>query len=157
TVRISQEYRHCPGGNLPERRSMRQRCARLIWGRPAKRAVLIRAALALAAVLLVPASSARGVTQPRPSRLWILYASDWVGPTEIFAADPSGRSPVRQVTFGGPPDECHWVAACGFSDPMPSPDGHRLAFWSGGVSFAPRTLWLANIDGSGRREVAAAT
>src|SRR5438445_11323307 len=29
----------------------------------------------------------------------ILYASDWNGPTQIFAADLSGRVPLGQLTF----------------------------------------------------------
>jgi len=110
-----------------------------------------------AALALVPAAGARPAVHVQPSRLLVLYASDWVGPMEIFAADPSGRSPVRQVTFGRPPDACHWAAACGFSDPMPSPDGSRLAFWSAGGGFDPRSLWLARIDGSGAREIGTAT
>jgi hypothetical protein len=116
-----------------------------------------RAALALVAFLFVPAAGARDTVHAQPARLLVLYASDWAGPMEIFAADPSSRSPVRQVTFGRPPGACSWAAACGFSDPMPSPDGRRLAFWSGGLWFQSRTLWLARIDGSGRREVATAT
>src|SRR6266487_2360513 len=136
---------------------MRQRCARPSRCRLTRGAMLLQAALALAALLVVTAASARDATHPEPSGLRILYASDWAGPMEIFAADPSGSSPVRQVTFGRPPGECRWAAACGFSDPMPSPDDRRLAFWSGGLWFQPRTLWLAKIDGSGRRKIATAT
>jgi hypothetical protein len=114
-----------------------------------------RAAIAIAALLLMPSADARAVVQP--TRLRVLYASDWVGPMEIFAADPSGRSPVRQVTFGRPPGACRWAAACGFTDPMPSPDDRRLAFWSAGLWFQPQTLWLARLDGSARHEIATAT
>src|SRR5262245_57511977 len=117
--------------------------------RHVRRSILRGALLALAALVLVPSAGAREVADVQPARLWVLYASDWAGPMEIFAADPSGRSPVRQVTFGRPPGACNWAAACGFSDPMPSPDGRRLAFWSAGLGFQPRTLWLARIDGSG--------
>ena len=95
---------------------MRQRCARPSRCRLTRGAMLLQAALALAALLVVTAASARDATHPEPSGLRILYASDWAGPMEIFAADPSGSSPVRQVTFGRPPDECRWAAACGFSD-----------------------------------------
>ena len=117
--------------------------------------MLARAALALVALLFVPAAGARHAAQP--ARLVVLYASDSTGPMEIFAASPSGQFPVRQVTFGEPSDPCRWAAACGFSDPMPSPDGSRLAFWSAGLSFDPRTLWLARINGGGRRKIASAT
>ena len=113
---------------------------------------MTRLLLVLATLLLVPAAAARTA----PDRLLVLYASDATGPTEIFVADPSGATPVRQVTFGRPPGACFWAAACGFTDPMPSPDGRRLAFWSAGVSYQPRTLWLANIDGSSRREIGTA-
>jgi WD40 repeat protein len=136
---------------------MRQRNARLIRGRPIGGAILRSAALALVFLALAPAAGARVAVNVQPSRLRVLYASDWTGPMEIFAADPSGQSPVRQVTFGRPPGSCSWAAACGFSDPLPSPDGRRLAFWSAGLWFQPRTLWLAKIDGSGPREIGAAT
>jgi Tol biopolymer transport system component len=80
----------------------------------------------------------------------ILYAGDWTGPMQIFAADPSGRSPVRQVTFVRPRGSCYSPTACGVTKPLPSPDGRRLAYWTKG----PRdfegtpTLWLARADGS---------
>src|SRR5262245_4764725 len=114
---------------------------------------MTRFLLVLATLLLVPAAAARTA----PGQLLVLYSSDATGPTEIFVADPSGATPVRQVTFGRPAGGCYWAAACGFTDPMPSPDGRRLAFWSAGVSYQPRTLWLANIDGSDRRKIATAT
>ena len=116
--------------------------------------MVLRAAIVLAALSLVSAASARDATHPR---LLVLYASDATGPMEIFAADPSGKSPVRQVTFGRPWEQCRSAAACGFSDPLPSPDGRRLAFWSGGFSLQARTLWLSSIDGSGQRRIASAT
>jgi WD40-like Beta Propeller Repeat len=136
---------------------MRQRNARLIRGRPIGGAMFRSAAFALVFFALVPAAGAHVAVHVQPSRLWVLYASDWAGPMEIFAADPSGKAPVRQVTFGRPPGTCSWAAACGFTDPLPSPDGRRLAFWSAGLWFQPRTLWLAKIDGSGPREIGAAT
>jgi hypothetical protein len=114
-------------------------------------------AFALVFLALVPAAGARDAMHAQSSPLRVLYASDWAGPMEIFAADPSGRAPVRQVTFGRPPGSCSWAAACGFSDPLPSPDGRRLAFWSAGLWFQPRTLWLAKIDGSRPREIATAS
>jgi hypothetical protein len=119
--------------------------------------MLARAALALVALLFVPTAGGHDAAEAHPARLVVLYASDGAGPMEIFAADPAGRSRVGQVTFGRPREACRWAAACGFSDPMPSPDGRRLAFWSAGLSFQPRTLWLARIDGRGRRQIAAAT
>src|SRR5438874_11778832 len=97
-----------------------------------------------AAAALAPAAHA--ASTPR-----ILYAGDWTGSMQIFAADPSGRVPVRQVTFGRPTGSCYWAAACGFTSPLPSPDGRRLAYWSGGADFQPKTLWLARADGTGAR------
>lgn len=132
---------------------MRWSCARFLW-RVKGSSVLRCAVLVLGAVVLVPSAGARTGVHTQPGQQWVLYASDWAGPMEIFAADASGRSPVRQVTFGRPPDACRWAAACGFSDPLPSPDGRRLAFWSAGFAFQTRSLWLARIDGSGRREIA---
>jgi WD40-like Beta Propeller Repeat len=127
--------------------------------------VRLGAALGVAAVALVLGAS--GTSDGRAaaaSRLRILYASDWVGPTQIFAADPSGRAPPGQLTFARPDagqmfpsssGSCTWVAACGYTAPLPSPDGRRLAYWSGG-SVLPRTLWLAGADGSGARAIAKA-
>jgi WD40-like Beta Propeller Repeat len=86
----------------------------------------------------------------------ILYAGDWTGPTEIFAADPSGRAPLGQVTFARPVGPCYWAAACGFTRPLPSPDGRRLAYWSGGVRYVPATLWLARADGTDARTLGTA-
>jgi hypothetical protein len=114
---------------------------------------MLRLAFAIGcAALFLAAGTAAGASSPRA---WILYASDWSGPTEIFAADPSGRSPVRQVTFGRPEGACYAPVACGFTDPLPSPDGRELAYWT--VGFYERTLWLARADGTGAREVGAAT
>ena len=134
---------------------MRQRCAR--FRRVTGSSRFPQAVVALLALALVPSAGSRNAVHAQPSRLRVLYASDWAGPMEIFAADASGGSPVRQVTFGRPADACRWAAACGFSDPMPSPDGSRLAFWSAGPGFQPRSLWLARANGSGRREIAIAT
>jgi WD40 repeat protein len=76
---------------------------------------------------------------------------------EIFAADPSGRAPVRQLTFGQPAGGlCYSPAACGFMRPQPSPDGHWLAYWSGNSLFGPATLWLARGDGSRARAIGVA-
>jgi len=102
----------------------------------------------VAATLAPPAHAA-----PAPR---IVYASDWTGPTEIFAADPSGRSPLGQVTFDRPAAPCHWAAACGFTKPLPSPDGRWLAYRTGGVEWAPATLWLARADGTGARAIGTA-
>ena len=89
----------------------------------------------IVAALLAPA--ARAAPSPR-----ILFASDWTGPTEIFAADPSGRAPVGQVTFARPAAPCYWAAACGFTKPLPSPDGRWLAYRSGASDWVATALWL---------------
>jgi hypothetical protein len=127
--------------------------------------VRLGTALALAAsMLLLGASGAGGGHAAAASRLRVLYAGDWLGPTQIFAADPASRAPLGQVTFarpevGGallhPEGPCLWVAACGYTDPLPSPDGRLLAYWGGGA-VPPRTLWLAAADGNGARAVAQA-
>ena len=104
----------------------------------------MRASLASALVVLALAPAAHAA--PR-----VLYAGDWTGSMQIFAADPSGRAPIRQVTFARPDGACYWAAACGFTNPLPSPDGRRLAYWSGGADFQPRTLWLSRPDGTGAR------
>ncbi len=88
----------------------------------------------------------------------ILYSSDWSGTAQIYAVDPSGKSPTGQITFGRAP-ACadNAEALCGFRDPTPSPDGRRVFFWdfvSG--SYLRRSLFVANADGRGRRRVTVA-
>jgi hypothetical protein len=114
----------------------------------------VRLGGALAIGVLVAATLAPGAhAAPAPR---IVYASDWTGPTEILAADPSGRSPVGQVTFDRPAAPCYWAAACGFTKPLPSPDGRWLAYRTGGVEWVPATLWLARADGAGARAIGTA-
>ena len=108
----------------------------------------------LAIGVTVAATLVPGAHAARAPR--ILYASDWLGPTEILAADPSGRAPVGQVTFERPAAPCFWAAACGFTKPLPSPDGRWLAYRSGGVEWVPATLWLASGDGTGARAIGTA-
>jgi WD40-like Beta Propeller Repeat len=92
------------------------------------------------------AAAARG-----PSR--ILFSSDWLGPTQIFAVDPSRRAPIGQVTFDRPPPlpprysgwDVPW--APGFGHPALSPNGKRLAYtdpWG-------ERVWIANADGTSPR------
>jgi WD40-like Beta Propeller Repeat len=110
---------------------------------------LLRLAFAIGcAALFLAAGPAGGASSPRP---WILYAGDWSGSMEIFAADPSGVSSVRQVTFGRPAGSCTSPVACGFTDPLPSPDGREVAYWT--VGFANRSLWVSRVDGVGAREL----
>jgi WD40 repeat protein len=73
---------------------------------------------------------------------------------QIFAADPSGRARLGQVTFARPTSACFSPAACGFTRPLPSPDGRQLAYWTAGVAYTPQTLWLSAADGSGARPIA---
>ncbi|HEX6700864.1 MAG TPA: hypothetical protein VF101_09050 [Gaiellaceae bacterium] len=109
----------------------------------------LKAALAIGVLTAALAPAAHATTaQPR-----ILYAGDWTGSTQIFAADPTGRSPLGQVTFDRPAGPCYSPAACGFARPLPSPDGRRLAYWSAGVGYEPQTLWVANADGTGARAI----
>lgn len=112
----------------------------------------------LAALILVQAAGAGHVSAAGPSGLRILYASDWTGPMEIFAADPFGRGPIQQVTFAPPEGSCHWAAACGYTRPQPSPDGRRLAYWSTADVEGDRTatLWIARADGTHPRRLGSA-
>jgi len=84
----------------------------------------------------------------------IVYAGDWTGSMQIFAADPSGRVPLGQVTFAHPTGSCYSPAACGFTKPRPSPDGRWLAYAQTIVSFsAAPILWLARANGTHARRV----
>src|SRR5262249_26213154 len=112
-----------------------------------------RAIPALVALLLIPAAGARDTVQPKPSRVRVLYASDWTGQMQVFAADPSRRAPVGQLTFARPDGPCRSAAACGYTRPQPSPDGRSLAFWSTANPGNAPMLWLAQADGTGTRPV----
>jgi WD40-like Beta Propeller Repeat len=113
--------------------------------------VRLGGALAIGVLAAMLAPAAHGARAPR-----ILYAGDWTGPMQIFAADPSGRAPLGQVTFARPAGPCLWAAACGYTRPLPSPDGRWLAYWTGGVSYTPATLLLARADGTGARPIGVA-
>jgi hypothetical protein len=86
----------------------------------------------------------------------ILYAGDWAGAMQIFLADPTGKASTRQVTFARPDGPCFCAAACGYMGPLPSPDGRRLAYWSGGF-IPPLMLWFARGDGGAVRRVSPAS
>lgn len=115
--------------------------------------LLLETALALAAFLVIPGARAQRVSELPPG-LRVLYASDWTGTMEIFAADPSGRAAVGELTFARPDARCFSAAACGFTRPQPSPDGRRLVYWStGSFPGEPSTLWLARADGTRARRI----
>ncbi len=85
----------------------------------------------------------------------ILYSSDWSGPAQIHAADPSRRQATAQLTFGAAP-ACRRRpgVSCGFYAPEPSPDGRRVLFWDDHYLARETTLYVARADG--RRRVAVA-
>lgn len=86
----------------------------------------------------------------------ILYASDAAFPSsEIFVADPSGRSPVGRLTFGKTLPCRRWIGNyCGWDAPEPSPDGHKVLMWFRHQSEVPgpdtATLFVSRADGRGR-------
>jgi len=98
------------------------------------------------------APGAHGAPAPR-----LLYAADWPGPTEIFAADPSGRAAISQVTSGVPAVPCRsFPSACGYGWPLPSPNGERLLFRAAGspsYSLTGTPWWLAAADGTAARDL----
>jgi Tol biopolymer transport system component len=83
----------------------------------------------------------------------ILYASDWIGTTQIFAVDPTHRKPLAQITFERPERCSAWLypITCGFYDPIPSHDGRHIAFRSTGTQ---SELWIADADGRNAHIVA---
>jgi hypothetical protein len=110
------------------------------------RKALLGVALALWAA---PAAHAAAPTR-------ILYASDWSGPTQIFAADPATGKTVGQLTFGRPASTCGLAIACGFTDPLPSPNGKKIAYLETPLKAfdSPWILWIADADGRKARRVA---
>ena len=104
-------------------------------------------------VLLALASLVWGPTRTHAaSRL--LYASDWTGPTQIFAVDPAGQRALGQVTFDHVATCSRSSLPCGFVDPLPSPNGRYGAYRELGE---PGALWLAKADGRNARRIADAT
>ena len=116
------------------------------------RVLMLEAVLALVALLLVSTAGGQSVLETPSSGHRMLYASDWTGTMEIFAADPSGRV-VGQVTFARPEGACYAPTACGYARPQPSPDGRRLVYWSTGLPGESSTLWLAQADGTRARRI----
>jgi WD40-like Beta Propeller Repeat len=100
-------------------------------------------------------SAATGSQAASQTQLRVLYAGDWTGSMQIFAADPSGHAPLAQLTFSRVAGSCTSPAACGFTRPQPSPDGRWLAYSSGDVvtAFQQPTLWLAHADGRSARAI----
>jgi Tol biopolymer transport system component len=123
--------------------------------------ILIGTVSAAGILGLIPTATGAGhETTVAQSDNRIVYSSDWSGHSEIYAVDPSGRLPVAQLTFGRPPG-CHdalKLLACGYTDPLPSPDGRWLLYRNvGGWRASPESaLWLARADGSKARLLARA-
>jgi hypothetical protein len=105
---------------------------------------LLRGSVGFAFALLV-CSHASALAATR-----ILYASDWPGPTQIFALDPAGRLPTGQLTFERVAMCGATSLPCGFADPLPSPDGRYVAYREVGE---PGALWLADADGRNARRI----
>ena len=100
-------------------------------------------------------SPSTSAVRDRAPALRILYSTDWAGPSQVFAADPSGRAPVAQVTFGREPSGCLYTqVACGYVQPVPSPDGRWVVYRNAGAArpsgYPDRegVGWLSRPDGS---------
>src|SRR4029453_8122547 len=96
--------------------------------------------------MLVAAAFPQGAQARPPWRL--LYSSDLRGPAQLFAADPAGRQPLAQVTFGRLPScfPSAYPVTCGFIDPVPAPDGRHFAYRTYGV--VDNELWVADANGA---------
>ena len=112
-------------------------------------------AMTIAVVGLADPSSGAIQTTAGSAAYRILYSSDWPGPTQIYAVDPTGRAATGQLTFG-PAPACSRRpgVACGFVAPKPSPDGRKVLFWDDHYGARETTLFVARADGHGRRVVA---
>jgi Tol biopolymer transport system component len=108
-------------------------------------------AVCIAALVVIAGRPATAATQPA----WLLYRSDWSGTSQIYSVDPTGKRPAAQLTSGRPP-ACG-EAACGYGDPVPSPDGRALLFsdWASCEPAShPASVFLARADGTHRRRLA---
>jgi hypothetical protein len=100
----------------------------------------------LVACLIAPSNA---FAAKRPLRL--LYSSDWLGPMQIFALDPSGREPIAQLTFDRV-SVCRKIPfACGYAVSAASPNGTQVAYCQDDFS---GTCWVANADGTQARRTA---
>jgi hypothetical protein len=99
--------------------------------------------LVIGAAWATPAQAAT-----KPASLRLLYSSDWLGPTQIFAVDPALKKPLGQLTFQHlPPCTAGlYPITCGFIDPVPAPDGRHILFRSNGLDQS--ALWVANANGT---------
>jgi Tol biopolymer transport system component len=102
------------------------------------------AILGTVAVLAVTATPGEAASR-------LLYATTWSGPSQIYALDPAARTPA-QVTFGLPRSCDPLVMVCGFTRPVPSPDGSHVAFTD--AQFCQVGLYVAKANGDGRRRLA---
>jgi dipeptidyl aminopeptidase/acylaminoacyl peptidase len=82
----------------------------------------------------------------------MVYASDWSGTSQLYAVDTSGRRPAAQITFDRPP-ACVPGTPCGFTDPVPSPDGRRVLFSEYGTQPVQLGLYASLADGRTRRRL----
>jgi hypothetical protein len=102
-------------------------------------------AVAVGVLLGLPGSRADAADRPQV----LLYASDWLGPMRVLAADPTGAHGAGQLTFQHVESaSCGLPWACGTEDPTPSPDGRVLAYRE------LSELWFARPDGSHPHRVA---
>jgi hypothetical protein len=109
----------------------------------------VRLATSCTALVLLAAGAAP--SHAAEAALRVLYAGDWTGSMQVFAADPTGRLPLGQVTFGSPGGACRAPTACGYASPLPSPDGRRVAYR------AADTLYVADANGAHARAVGEAS
>ena len=93
----------------------------------------------------------------------LLYTSDWSGSTEVYSVDPARAGTIAQITFGHDRSCDPHAGTCGFSDPVPSPDGRYVAFETAGLfegddyffkRAASGYLVVARADGRGQRRIA---
>jgi Tol biopolymer transport system component len=124
----------------------------------ASRIGVLRTLALVAAIfgLLVGTSTSRGFSKPlaNPGSFRLLYASDWSGTSEIYAADPNAPRAPAQLTFGRAP-ACE-AAACGYRDATPSPNGRFVLYtdWSVCNSSHPSSLFVVRADGTHPRTLA---
>jgi len=99
-------------------------------------------------------SVAAGLGSSKSTGHVILYASNWEGADQIFAADPAGREPVRQVTFVPPTRTlAHVPSPFPSQVALPSPDGRHLLYYTAASTYSS-ALWLSLADGRAARVIA---
>ncbi len=102
--------------------------------------LLVVALVVILSIGLLAVGSSHQLLEVGPARNGLI-AYDNAG--DIFLVDPDGKGHLRNLTSSSALER----------SPSFSPDGTKIAYWSGQAAGSPVSLWVMNADGSGRHDV----